>query len=59
MKLIRQLLASLRRRRPPRHARYGAEVLFAGWVELPEAFHRRPAGERGREGGRFLTARRV
>jgi hypothetical protein len=33
MRLIRRFLATLL---PPR-ARYGKEVLFAGWVQLPKA----------------------
>ena len=33
MSFIRRILAILRR--PP--ARYGEEVLFAGWVQLPQA----------------------
>jgi hypothetical protein len=41
MSFIRRILATLR---PPR-ARYGKEVLFAGWVQLPKAIrdviHRR------------------
>jgi len=32
MSFIRRLLATLR---PPR-ARYGEDVLFAGWVQLPK-----------------------
>lgn len=39
------------RRRPARQGGYGAEVLFAGWVELPAAFRqlKRPtAGSGGR-----------
>lgn len=34
MRLIRRFFATLR---PPR-ARYGDEVLFAGWVHLPAPF---------------------
>jgi hypothetical protein len=37
MKLIRRILATLRSPRPAR-PRYGEEVLFAGWVQLPRAF---------------------
>jgi hypothetical protein len=33
MSFIRRLLATLR---PPR-ARYGEEVLFSGWVQLPRS----------------------
>jgi hypothetical protein len=33
MSFIRRILVSLRRPR----ARYGEEVLFAGWVQLPKA----------------------
>jgi len=33
MSFIRRILATLR---PPR-ARYGEEVLFAGWVQLPKS----------------------
>jgi len=40
MSLLRRLFASLR---PPR-ARYEDEVLFAGWIELPELF--RPLSRR-------------
>jgi hypothetical protein len=48
MRLILRLLAVFGGRRKAR-AGYGAEVLFAGWVELPAAFrdlvaHRGPAG---------------
>lgn len=52
MKIIRQVLCALRLRREPRPARYGAEVLLAGWVELPAAF-RELAAARGR--ARFRT----
>jgi hypothetical protein len=38
MKLIRRLLNALRR--PP--ARYADDVLFAGWVELPEPLRPSP-----------------
>jgi len=42
MNLIRRILTTLR----PARARYGAEVLFAGWVDLPWGLksrkHRRP-----------------
>jgi hypothetical protein len=38
MRLIRQFLAVFRRRRPAPAGGYAAEVLFAGWVELPAAF---------------------
>jgi len=34
MSLLRRLFTSLRPSRP----QYGDEVLFAGWVELPEVF---------------------
>lgn len=37
MSFIRRILAILRPRRPA-EAGYGAEVLFANWVELPVAF---------------------
>lgn len=37
MSLIRRLLATLR---PPR-ARYGDDVLFSGWVQLPASFRQR------------------
>jgi len=37
MRLIARLLARLRARRRT-GVGYGAEVLFAGWVELPRAF---------------------
>jgi hypothetical protein len=52
MELMRRIYRRLRARRPARAGGYGAEVLFAGWVELPAAFRqllarRRPAG-RGR-----------
>ena len=36
MSLIRRIFVSLRRRPP--QGRYGEEVLFANWVELPAAF---------------------
>jgi hypothetical protein len=32
MSLLRRILATLR----PARARYGEEVLFAGWVQLPK-----------------------
>jgi hypothetical protein len=34
MSFLRRLLLSFRRSRP----RYGAEVLYAGWVQLPKPF---------------------
>jgi hypothetical protein len=37
MSLIRRLLTTLR---PPR-ARYGDDVLLAGWVQLPATFRKR------------------
>lgn len=37
MSLIRQLFSTLRPRRQALSG-YGAEVLFAGWVDLPVAF---------------------
>ncbi len=40
MSLIRRLFATLRQPQ----ARYADEVLFAGWVELPEPF--RPLSKR-------------
>ena len=46
MKLIRQFLSVLRRRQAAPEGGYAAEVLFAGWVELPASF-------------RELAARRV
>lgn len=39
MKLLRQLFFALRGRSQARGG-YSAEVLLAGWVELPAAFHR-------------------
>ena len=49
MRLIQRLLAAFGGRRKAARTGYGAEVLFAGWVELPAAFrdlaaHRGPAG---------------
>ena len=38
MALIRRILWSFRPRRQARAGGYGAEVLFAGWVELPKGF---------------------
>ena len=38
MSFIRRILVTLRLRRAARAAGYGAEVLFAGWVELPKGF---------------------
>ena len=48
MRLLLKILSALRRLRPARPGGYGAEVLFAGWVELPPAFRElpRPAGPR-------------
>ncbi len=37
MRLIRSVLQFLRPQAAPERG-YGAEVLFAGWVELPAAF---------------------
>jgi hypothetical protein len=37
MSLIRRLLTTLR----PARARYGDEVLLAGWVQLPAYFRKR------------------
>lgn len=48
MRLIRQLLSVFRRRHPAPAGGYAAEVLFAGWVDLPASFRehaaRRAAG---------------
>jgi len=56
MGVIRRIFWSFRARRPARAGGYGAEVLFAGWVELPAGFRgfREQAGRRGRNepGGR-------
>ena len=41
MRLLRQIFASLRLGRRMRPAAYSAEVLFAGWVDLPAAFRER------------------
>jgi hypothetical protein len=38
MRFIRSMLWPFRRRRKAQPGGYGAEVLFAGWVELPAAF---------------------
>jgi hypothetical protein len=38
MELVRRIYRALRARRPARAGGYSAEVLFAGWVELPAAF---------------------
>jgi hypothetical protein len=38
MKLIRQFLSVFRRRQAAPEGGYAAEVLFAGWVELPASF---------------------
>jgi hypothetical protein len=38
MRLIRQLLSVFRRRQAAPEGGYAAEVLFAGWVELPASF---------------------
>jgi len=38
MSFIRHLWVSFRWRRAARAGGYGAEVLFAGWVELPKGF---------------------
>ena len=38
MSFIRLLFGTFRRHRQARRGRYDAEVLFAGWVELPAAF---------------------
>jgi hypothetical protein len=43
MRLIRQFLAVFRRRHPASAAGYGPEVLFAGWVELPDSFREHAA----------------
>ena len=37
MSFIRRMLVTFRRAK----ARYGEEVLFAGWVQLPALFRRR------------------
>lgn len=41
MRLIRQILSAFRRRQPASAGGYGAEVLFAGWVDLPASFRER------------------
>ena len=41
MRLLRQIFGSLRLRRRMRPAGYSAEVLFAGWVDLPSEFRER------------------
>ena len=38
MRLIRHLFSAFRRRQATPPGGYGAEVLFAGWVELPASF---------------------
>ena len=38
MSFIRRIFGLFRRRRRARAGGYGAEVLFAGWVEVPAAF---------------------
>ena len=38
MSFIRRIIDSLRLRRAAPAERYGAEILFAGWVELPKGF---------------------
>jgi hypothetical protein len=38
MRLIRQIFSVFRRRHPAPAGGYGAEVLFAGWVDLPASF---------------------
>jgi hypothetical protein len=38
MRLIRHLFLAFRRRQAAPTGGYGAEVLFAGWVELPASF---------------------
>jgi hypothetical protein len=43
MRLIRHILSAFRRRRPAPAGGYAAEVLFAGWVELPAAFREHAA----------------
>ena len=53
MRLLGKILARFRARRAAPAGSYGPEVLFAGWVELPEAFRtlatrRSPARPRSR-----------
>jgi hypothetical protein len=43
MRLIRQLLSVFRRRQAAPEGGYAAEVLFAGWVDLPAAFREHAA----------------
>ena len=38
MSYLRMLWRSYRQRPPVRSGAYDAEVLFAGWVDLPSAF---------------------
>jgi hypothetical protein len=40
MKILRKLFLALRNDSGARMGGYSAEVLLAGWVELPQAFHR-------------------
>jgi len=46
MRLLKRIFFVFQARKAARRAGYGAEVLFAGWVELPRAFRelRRPGG---------------
>ena len=57
MRLLDKLFAHFRVRRAAPQGGYGPEVLFAGWVELPEAF-RKLATRRspGRPGSRTIPA---
>jgi hypothetical protein len=43
MRLIRKLLSVFRRRQAAPEGGYAAEVLFAGWVDLPAAFREHAA----------------
>lgn len=38
MRIFGKILARFRARRTHRPGGYGPEVLFAGWVQLPESF---------------------
>ena len=40
MRLLGKIFARFRARRATSPGGYGPEVLFAGWVELPEAFRK-------------------
>lgn len=57
MRILGRIFARFRARRAAPPGGYGPEVLFAGWVELPEQFRKLPAlRSPGTPGSRTIPA---